>query len=288
VNTRRITLIVAVVLALGTGILTLRYLTSIQHQADVKKEAVEMRPIVVAARDIPARAKIMPDMLTRTQRNVPEIEPGALADPKLAEGDIALITIPAGSTITATKVGRPVEVGLTVRLKPGMRAISIPVDRVKAVSGLIQPGDRVDVLASVPRAPGIQPRAVTIIRGALVLAINQTLETAGATPSPDNANMLTVTLGISAEQADLLTMADLNTTLRLALRPPQEPVRSMLAENLVFPETASAPSGSTDSGQPFSGVPPPAFAARAPVVLARPASSVTVIDGDRVTSAGSR
>jgi len=283
VNTRRITLIVAVVLALGTGILTLRYLTTIQRQADVKIQAVEMRSIVIAARDIPARAKIMPAMLTRTQRAVPEVEPGALSDEKQAEGDIALITIPAGSTLTATKVGRPVEVGLTFRLRPGMRAISIPVDRVKAVSGLIQPGDRVDVLAAVPRAPGIQPKAVTIIRGALVLAINQSLETAGATPSPDNSNMVTVTLGISAEQADLLTMADLNTTLRLALRSPQEPVRSMVAENLVFPDLqeASTPAGTAPS---FSGVPPPMFAAQPPAVRARPASSITIIDGDRVTN----
>jgi pilus assembly protein CpaB len=197
VNTRRITLIVAVVLALGTGVLTLRYLSSIQSQADVRQQDVQMRPIVVAARDIPARAKIVPEMLTRSQRAVSEIEPGALSDEKQAEGDIALITIPAGSTLTATKVGRPVEVGLTVRLKPGMRAISIPVDRVKAVSGLIQPGDRVDVLASVPRAPGLQPKAVTIIRGALVLAINQALETAGATPSASAAAMILSSMSVT-------------------------------------------------------------------------------------------
>jgi len=284
VNTpRRITLIVAVVLALGTGILTLRYLASLQQKADVQQQAVETRAIIIAARDIPARAKITPDMLIRSQRPGSEIEPGALADAKQAEGDIALITIPAGSTLTATKVGRPIEVGLTYRLKPGMRAISIPVDRVKAVSGLIQPGDRVDVLASVPRAPGVQPKAVTIIRGALVLAINQTLEIAGATPSPDSVNLVTVVLGISAAQADLLTMADLNTTLRLALRSPQEPVRSMLAENLVFPDIPAA----TGPGpiQAFPNVPPPVFAARPPAVFGAP-SSVTIIDGDKVISGG--
>jgi len=284
VNTpRRITLIVAVVLALGTGILTLRYLASLQQKADVQQQAVETRAIIIAARDIPARAKITPDMLIRSQRPGSEIEPGALADAKQAEGDIALITIPAGSTLTATKVGRPIEVGLTYRLKPGMRAISIPVDRVKAVSGLIQPGDRVDVLASVPRAPGVQPKAVTIIRGALVLAINQTLEIAGATPSPDSVNLVTVVLGISAAQSDLLTMADLNTTLRLALRSPQEPVRSMLAENLVFPDIPAA----TGPGpiQAFPNVPPPMFAARPPAVFGPP-SSVTIIDGDKVISGG--
>lgn len=278
-NTRRITLIVAVVLALGTGILTLRYLSGIQQQAAVQTPVVELKAILIASKDIPARMRITPDMLTRVQRPATEIEPGALSIPRQVEGDIALITIPAGSTLTETKVGRPAEVGLTIRLKPGMRAISIPVDRVKAVSGLLQPGDRVDVLASIPKAPGSQPRAVTIIRGALVLAINSTLETAGATPSPDNANLVTVTLGVTAQQADLLTMADLNTTLRLALRSPQEPVRSMLAEALYFPDTAAPVEAAP-------AVPYPIAAAPVPPVGAAPAgaSGVTVIDGDKVVS----
>jgi pilus assembly protein CpaB len=279
VNTRRITLIVAVVLALGTGILTLRYLSSIQQQAAVQQQQIELKPILIASKDIPARMRITPDMLTRVQRPATEIEPGALAEPKQVEGDIALITIPTGSTLTETKVGRPAEVGLTVRLKPGMRAISIPVDRVKAVSGLLQPGDRVDVLAAVPKVPGQQPKAVTIIRGALVLAINSTLETAGATPSPENANLVTVTLGVTAQQADLLTMADLNTTLRLALRSPQEPVRSMVAEALYFPE-ANAPS------EVSPAAPYPIAAAPIPPVAAAPVGppGVTVIDGDKVVS----
>jgi pilus assembly protein CpaB len=290
VNTRRVTLIVAVVLALGTGILTLRYLSSIQQQANVQQQSVEMKSIVIANRDIPARAKITPDMLTKVSRPANQVEPGALDDPKLAMGDISLITIPSGTTLTETKVGRPADVGLTVRLKPGMRAISIPVDRVKAVSGLIEPGDRVDVLAAVPKGNGTQPRAVTIIRGALVLALNDSLETAGATPSPDNANLVTVTLGITPQQSDLLTMADLNTTLRLALRSPQEPVRSLEAETLTFPDTTGS-SGSS-APEPAAAPAPPAYpiaAAPLPAAVQAPPigySPVTVIDGDRVVTQG--
>lgn len=288
-NTRRITLIVAVVLAIGTGILTLRYLTSIQQQANVQQQQVELKRILIASKDIPARAKITPDMLTSIQRPATQVEPGALDDPKQVQGDIALISIPSGSTLTETRVGRPAEVGLTVRLKPGMRAISIPVDRVKAVSGLLQPGDRVDVLASIPRGPGQQPRAVSIIRGAMVLAINDTMETAGATPSPDAANLVTVTLGVTPQQADLLTMADLNTTLRLALRSPQESIRSLEPEHFELPDqsgAASAPEpASNNVPAPVAPAPPPAIAVP-PVSHAAPVNPVTVIDGDHVVSSG--
>ncbi|MBC5811681.1 MAG: Flp pilus assembly protein CpaB [Candidatus Eremiobacteraeota bacterium] len=284
-NTRRITLIVAVVLAIGTGILTLRYLSSIQQTQVVEKPQAELKQILVAGKDIPARSRITPDMLTRVSRPANEIEPGALADPKQAQGDIALISIPSGSTITETKVGRPAEVGLTVRLKPGMRAVSISVDKVKAVSGLLQPGDRVDVIASIPKVPGSQPRAVTIIRGAIVLALNAQMETAGATPSPDSQNLTTITLGVTPEQADLLMVADLNTTLRLALRSPQEPVRSMVTQALYFPDTAGAgESKDIPPLYPVAAAPP--VGVQPPPVGAKPGggSPVTVIDGDKVVS----
>jgi len=286
VNTRRITLIVAVVLAIGTGILTLRYLTSIQQQAasSAHQAESELRPIVIASRDIPARAKIMPDMLTRVSRPAAQVEPGAIDNPAMLSGYIALISLPAGSTLTETKVGKPAAVGLTVQLKPGMRALSIPVDRVKAISGLLQPGDHVDVLAAVPKVPGSQPKAVTIIRGALVLAINSQMETSGATPDPDSANLLTVTLGVTPEQADLLTMADLNTTLRLALRPANENVRSLAAEALYFPDTGQSSGGSSQPrpGPVYPVVPAPPV--NVPSVQAAP-PAVTVIDGDRIVSA---
>jgi len=298
VNTRRITLIVAVVLAVGTGVLLLRYLSGVNQQATTQQAAVVLKPIVLASRTIAKGEKISADMLTKTQRPANEVEPDALGDPGQTKGDIAMITIPAGSTITATKVGQPVELGITVRLKPGMRAVSIPVDRVKSVSNLVQPGDHVDVMASVGKGVGIPPRTYTIIRGAVVLAINSQLEQSGATPPPDSGAAATVTLGVSPQQADLLTAADLNTTLRLALRSPQEPVRSLPAEALQFADLGSAQSDKPSSAvlpplypapapalaAPAANVPPPTVPMRAPALAARPA--VTVIDGDKVITGG--
>ena len=287
-NTRRITLIIAVVLAVGTGILTLRYLSNLNQQS--QQAAVEMKTVVVTNVDIPARGKITAEMLTVAKRAAGDVEPQSLDDPRQAEGDVALISMPAGTVLTASNVGTPAAVGLTVRLKPGERAISIPVDRVKSVSGLMQPGDRVDVLATVNKGPGIPPKTFTIIRGALVLALNSTLElspgatAAGATPSPDTSGVGTVTLGVSPEQADLLTVADLNSTLRLALRSPEEPVRSLPEEKLVFADLGSPVQA---AAAPALNVPPPLQPAQAPqaarqVIPLGPL--VTVIDGDKVIS----
>jgi pilus assembly protein CpaB len=163
-----------------------------------------------------------------------------------------------------------------------MRAVSIPVDRVKAVSNLIQPGDRVDVLAAVNKGNGIPPKTFTIIRGALVLAIGQQLEQIqqSASPPPADAGGGTVTLGVTPQQADLLTVADLNTTIRLALRSPQEPVSSLPAETLTFADLGgSAP-------PPAATVPPPTYPVPAPSVVPvkKTGPAVPVIDGDHYSS----
>jgi hypothetical protein len=91
-------------------------------------------------------------------------------------------------------------------------------------------------------------------------------------------------LGVTPAQADLLTVADINTTLRLALRSPEEPVRSLPEEKLVFADLGAA---TVPAAPPVMNVPPPLQPALAPF-LQHPAlpfvPPVTVIDGDKVIS----
>ncbi|HET9394340.1 MAG TPA: Flp pilus assembly protein CpaB [Candidatus Rubrimentiphilum sp.] len=288
-NTRRTTLIVALVLAIGTGWLTLNYLSSIQRTSALNNQP---RDILVASREIPARVPITPDMLAKATRPAAAIEPDAITDPTKAVGALSLITIPAGSTITLSKVGRPTDVALPVRLKPGMRAISIPIDKVKGVSGLIEPGDRVDVIAIPPKTGDVPPPAVAILRGIRVLAVGPLLENASATPSPQDQIASTITLEVTPKQADLLSMADTATNLRLALRSPREPLNSEPTEALHFP------GGGSYSGPSVAAAPPPPDAAtmalQALAAQRQPAprapyhsyGGVMVIDGDHYITPG--
>jgi pilus assembly protein CpaB len=285
---KRISLIVAVVLAVATGLFTLNYLSSVRRTAALEVQA--QREIVIADRDIPARVVITADMLRHAQRRASEIEPGAILDAAKAVGAYSLISIPAGSTITSSKVGRPQNVALSVVLKPGMRAISIAADKVKDVSGLIQPGDRVDVIAIPARVGSETPLARTILRGALVLALGAQLENSAPVAAADAQNVATVTLGVSAAQADLLAMADINATLRLALRSPIESQRSQPVERLVLPAPQRKIPPPPLPGLLTSQL-PPALAAlpRLPIGLVAPPkaaagrkparSGVVVIDG---------
>ena len=159
-----------------------------------------------------------------------------------------------------------------------MRAVSIPIDRVRGVSGLIQPGDRVDVIAIPPKVGNDTPKASTILRGIRVLAIGNALEFPSATPSPDEQSATTATLEVNTKQADLLAWADSNATLRLALRSPKEPIRSEPVETLTFGTAiAQAPA---PVAAPIAL--PMAPAPQAPHVDPPLYGSVQVIVGDRI------
>jgi pilus assembly protein CpaB len=293
-NNRRTTLIVAIILAVGAGWLFLSYLSSLQRQTNANSAP---RPVVVAAVDIPARVTITPAMLATVQRPLSAVDPNAVANPAQAVGSLSLITIPAGSSLTTAMIGHPQDVGLPVRLKPGMRAVSVQIDKVKGVSGLIEPGDYVDVLAETPKAGPEPAPAAAILRGVRVLAIGDTLENSQATPSPQEENSQTVTLEVTPKQADLLVMADINATLRLALRSPKEPLNSEPVEAMHWGGPLGGPSeGSGNNNPNDSPVTAMALALKAvagnnqPAGSARrggggagsmqPDSPVTVIDGD--------
>jgi pilus assembly protein CpaB len=291
-NARRTTLIVAVVLALGTGWLTLTYLSNLQRQSNANSAPVA---VIVAAQEIPPRVPITAAMLARATRPASAVDPNTITDPKQVVGSLSLITIPAGSSVTSAMIGHPADMALPVRMAPGMRAVSVQIDKVKGISGLVQPGDRVDIIAQPPKSNAAPPPAATILRGVRVLAIGDSLENSSATPSPQEANATTVTLEVTPKQADLLVMADLNTTLRLALRSPKEPVNSEPTEALHWdgpmspaaaPPLAQGGGSVADSAliralvqntpQPQSG-----FAGHTQAAAAKSSDGdVTVIDGD--------
>ncbi len=276
---RRTTLLTAAgVLAAGAGLLTFNYIQNATKSA----ETAPPRTVLVAAHEIPAHTALTADMVRVVSRPSDMVDPDALGSLSDASGETAQVAIPAGATITSATVSRADLGPVAVRIEPGKRAVSIPVDDVKDVSGLVQVGDRVDVIAVPPRTGDATPTASTILRDIRVLAVGgiarvpQPVATAGsdpnapATPLPE---VRTVTLEVSPSQSDLLALADLNATLRLALRAPHDRLE-VPTEPLSFPAAALA--AAPAAAPPRAAVDPPAPRRE------RPSSGVIVIDDARL------
>lgn len=113
-------------------------------------------PMVVASRDVPVIRPLLEQDLE--VRSVPPdaLPIGALSSVRDAIGRVAITPLWQGQPLVAQALADDAatfHTGLTLR--PGERAIAIPVAAVGAVGGAISPGARVDVLA-VPllgRAP---------------------------------------------------------------------------------------------------------------------------------------
>ena len=280
-NTRRTTLLIAIILALGTGWLTFSYISSLRTAGGQPK------PVLIASADIPARERITDAMYHVEMRPASALQPDAISDPTKAIGNLALVTIPAGSQLTASEIGTNAALALPVRLQPGMRAVSIPIDQVKGVSGLIQPGDRVDVIAIPPKVGDDPPKAVTILRGIRVLAVGSNLENPSATPSPQEQGSTTITLEVNPKQANLIAWADADSNLRLALRSPKEPIRSEDVQQLSFGTSAAPMTLPAPAPVPPIGLSPIAPAAFTAPRRPSPWGPVQVIVGDQVVGAGS-
>jgi pilus assembly protein CpaB len=276
-NRRTMLLVTAGILAVGAGLLTFNYLATSHHAA-----STPTRPVLVAVADIPAHTAINSSMVNVVMKPATDIDPGAMSSPGDVNGDVTLGPIPAGATITSSNTGKDEGPAQALHIPRGYRAISIPVDEVRDVSGLVQPGDKVDIIAVPPRVGNAQPSAATILRDVTVFAVGGQLQNlAAATPQPGQQPVPTVprsvTLEVTPAQADLLAMADLNTTLRLALRPKGD--RSGSTESIIFASTTFA---GPPQGQ--SAPAPAAPAAPSKPGPIRPYSPVEVIDGDQIDS----
>jgi Flp pilus assembly protein CpaB len=130
--------------------------------------------------------------------------------------------------VEVKKVRKP---SLALKTPVGKRAITVMIDSLQAVGGLLNAGDFVDVIAqlNVP-AQDADKKTVTamIFQSLQVLAVNTNVDDPGAYDEQQAAPSLKVTFAVDPQEAGLLTFASRNGTLQLALRSPDESQRPMV------------------------------------------------------------
>jgi Flp pilus assembly protein CpaB len=115
----------------------------------------------------------------------------------------------------------------SLRTPRGKRAVTVLIDALSAVGGLVNPGDTVDVIVQLSIPKGIKADAdkdvvtTVLFQNLQVLAVNTQFEPIQTRDSYAEQQMsmgLNVTLALSPEEAALLTFAQTNGKLQLALR----------------------------------------------------------------------
>jgi pilus assembly protein CpaB len=114
-----------------------------------------------------------------------------------------------------------------------MRAVSVRVNEVVSVAGFVTPGTRVDVLLTGTPEGGNDQQTTTVLQNVRVIATGHTLEHSA---TGEAQNTAVITLLVSPDDAQRLTLASSQGHIQLALRSPldtkQDDVASSSARGL--------------------------------------------------------
>ena len=238
-------LIIAAALALIATILVVSWLNQQRRRMadDMSMRFKELHANTVdaiyAKSDIPRGKIISEDMLFTKPITKNSLPPEAATSLTKVIDNVATVNIKEDSIILSDMVGPPAAKEATLAMKTpiGKRAISVSVDNISSLVGMIKPGDYVDVIslillpAMVEGKQAAQPATVPLFQNVQVLAVgaqlNRTQEAEISSrrrkeePASREAAPL-ITLALSPEETNLLAFVQEQGKIRLVLRSPAD------------------------------------------------------------------
>lgn len=173
-NTRAFTL--ALIIA-GIAMFMVHTYIEDQKSGIIKNYGIP-KTVIVAKRDIKELELL--DETKLMQVTVPErfVQPGSFSDIKALENTMTTIPIIKGEQLTKPRVTYPgAKTGLSRQVSPGKRAFGIQISEQQAVSKLIKPGDRVDVIVIVDYSQGKmdKKKVKTLLQDVLILSTGKNM-----------------------------------------------------------------------------------------------------------------
>jgi pilus assembly protein CpaB len=234
----------AIVLGIGFFFGSQHYLRTYISAAE-EKLAGQYTPkrIVVAATDIQAGDAVGSNNVAA--RNVPTrfVSSNALSpdDFDSIDGQKVVVALRRGDPIERGQLERPDRPAFSATLVSGDRAITFPVDEISSISGMLVPGDSIDLLYTGPGVTqnsfggkdngGTGPKELLHVRPILqavpVLATGKTtqkrvISTQDGGSKEVNVDFTTVTLQVLPSQAEEILMAQKLGALTAVLRSPTD------------------------------------------------------------------
>ncbi|MCC9609576.1 Flp pilus assembly protein CpaB [Blastopirellula sp. JC732] len=217
--------LILIVFALGCGLVASigisQVLESKNQQAAVPQ--MEMENIFVAIEDIDINEPLTPELIKLEPWPKDKVPEGAVTNLEELENRRPRVRLYAGEPILERKLfGSNEDKGASKMIPAGFRVHSVRVTAESSASGLILPGDRVDVLVYLRSSGAINKTLTrTILKNVRVFAVNE--QTHRETDSEGNSiNAKTVSLLVKPSQVEILMLASQLGQLSLSLRPPNE------------------------------------------------------------------
>ncbi|MGB8580126.1 MAG: Flp pilus assembly protein CpaB [Candidatus Sulfotelmatobacter sp.] len=270
-NRTRLLMIGVVALALGAFVSLFVYKNLQGKGASSGEPGVD---VLVAADDIQVGARIEEHDVRAVKYPASSLPSGTYSARSKVMGRGVILPISKGEFILPSKLApENAGSGLPSLIPPGMRAVSVRVNEVVSVAGFVGPGTRVDILLTGTPNGSTEDQTTTVLQNVAVIASGQRLERNAA---GDAQNTPVITVLVSPDDAERLTLASAEGRIQLALRNPldtrQDDVGAVNAKGLYR------------GGTPVAAAPTPrVHSARPPKVQPQPASilGIEVYQGDK-------
>ncbi len=218
--------ILIIVLAIGAGIVA-TVMTAGYVQSKIEAERAIMSKQLQAKQQ--EFMTLQQQSLQRVDALTQEIVALKQSQEQIKQQAIAAAQAAARSTTVGGKDGEKVrKPSLALRTPPGKRAVTVLIESLSAVGGLVDPGDFVDVIAqlNIPKSGGKEDKkdsvTVMVFQHLQILAINTNLDDRGAYDDQQAANSLKITFAVEPQEAGFMSFAEKNGKIQLALRSPTE------------------------------------------------------------------
>jgi len=277
----RIFLVLVIAVTAG-GALSYATYSYVQKAASSKTLAMPTKPVVVAASNLEIGAELAAKDVRVIDWPANSVPQGAVSNPDEVVGRGVILPVIQYEPILPMKLAsKEAGSGLPPAIPPGLRAVSVRVNEVIGVAGYVVPGTRVDVVVIVsPTQKAEDITSKVILTDVKVLAAGTKLEQDAEGKKPMAVNV--VTLLVSPDEAERLTLASTEGKIQLALRNPLD--RENPSTHGVKPAAllGTPPPVRKVSTRAASTVVAAAVAAPAPAAPAAPEpTTVEIIRGDK-------
>lgn len=212
-------IVVAFVIALAGSILTYSWITKQRAPQEVVKVSADAVQIAVAINDLPWGTKLQKEHIVVAPFLKESLPSGYFSDPASLEGRVLIAPVTQKEPIIEARLA-PTSVttgGISAVLQPGKRALAVKGDKVIGLSGLIQPGNRVDVLVTWKDPRNKREITKIVLEDIVVLATGTEMQKNGKGEG-DTAPVDVYTLEVTPEEGERLTLAATEGRLQFALR----------------------------------------------------------------------
>jgi pilus assembly protein CpaB len=216
----RIRILMVLVLALTAGgVLALGTYNYVQ-KSPVQAASLPTKQVVVAAADMDIGAEVRREDLRVIEWPAGSLPANAISDPAEIVGRGLVMPVIENEPVLPSKLAsKEAGAGLPPVIPEGMRAVSVRVNEVIGVAGYVVPGTRVDVVATVSPTQSQQDMtSKVILTDVSVLAAGTKIERDTEKDKPIAVNV--VTLLVTPEESERLTLAATEGKIQLALRNP--------------------------------------------------------------------